>query len=634
MIGRMFLGTGLFLIALTTDPRQAPAQSCVGDCDGDGVVEVNELIKGVTIALGQVETLECPAFDFDNDNVVSISELTRAVANATAGCRVAVQIMGTCARPGPGPRGLVDCDAGTDVRAYRCDDPATCLSVHPPTPVGSTAVEAAGNWRMLVDPSDASATLTFEADIDGIEVFRTIVIGGAGSGALIAGDVPERMVRIDPVTEASVRLLDLNGFERFTDDEIAAVQDAVDTATSMLDFSVLASSGYSPADAADLATLTAVRDPAVTDALQDGAIDPGVLPTRTPTPTSTQPPTATATPPRRLAFVANLGSDNVSVIDTHTDTVIDTIAVGIAPAGVAVTPDGRLLLVVNTGPPDPGATDVETVSIIDTATRQVVATVPDFNPNTFTRPFVVAVSSNGQLAYVTHNASATVEVIDVARALSAPATARVGVIMVGPAPLGIALARSQPIAFVASVESKTLSIVNTDAQQTVGEVPLPAKPAFVVFTSDDSLAYVSDQLVERPGEADGLGNTLSVVDTRRALDDPAAAVVDTIPVGLQPTGLAIGPDDRLVHAVNASSASLSILDREAEHVTTVPLLGGSIPQAVALTTDGGRAYVTNCALDSVSVVDVERALDDPLNGVVKTVPVGVCPQGIAVVEIP
>jgi YVTN family beta-propeller protein len=633
MIGRTAFSAAMLLLSVAAGDTLA--QPCVGDCDGDGVVGVNELVIGVGFALGRTPLPAGPAFAVDNTGQGAGRELTRAGATATDGCRTAARITGACARPGPGPRGLVACDAGTPVRAYRCADRATCLSARPLPTAGSTAVEANGQWQMLVDPSDASATLVFEADIEGIIVFRTIDIGSPAGVGLVAGESPARDVRIDPTTEASVRLLDLNGLERFTDEEVVAVQDAVDAATAMVDFSVLATSGYSPVDAADLVTLAAVRDPAVIDAVQDGIIDPGVLPTRTPTPTLTQVPTATATPPRRLAFVANLGSDTVSVIDANLGAVVDTVGVGESPEGVAATPDGRWVLVVNSGPPAPGAPDIETVSIIDAATHQVVSTVPDFNPNEITHPFVVAVSPDGQLAYVTHNASATVEVLDLNRALDQPATARVGVIPVGPAPLGIALARSLPIAFVASVESQTLSVVNTEARQPIGDVPLPAKPAFVVLTSDDSLAYVTNQLVRLPGQMeDEAGSTVSIVDTRRAIENPADAVIGSLAVGLQPTGLALDADDRLLLVVNAGSDSLSVFDRGAMSQTTVPLLGGSVPQAVALARDGGHAYVTNCALDSVSVVDVERSFADPLNAVVSTIPVGVCPQGIAIVESP
>ena len=47
--------------------------------------------------------------------------------------------------------------------------------------------------------------------------------------------------------------------------------------------------------------------------------------------------TATAQAQTR-AYVANFGSDTVSVIDTATNTVVATIPVGLNPFGVAITP--------------------------------------------------------------------------------------------------------------------------------------------------------------------------------------------------------------------------------------------------------------------------------------------------------
>ena len=41
------------------------------------------------------------------------------------------------------------------------------------------------------------------------------------------------------------------------------------------------------------------------------------------------------------AYVANYGSDNVSVIDTSNNTVVATVPVGSNPYGVAITPNGN-----------------------------------------------------------------------------------------------------------------------------------------------------------------------------------------------------------------------------------------------------------------------------------------------------
>ncbi len=76
------------------------------------------------------------------------------------------------------------------------------------------------------------------------------------------------------------------------------------------------------------------------------------------------PSRATAQP---FAYIANSFSDNVSVIDTATDTVVATLLVGDGPRGVAVHPDGSRVYVANY--------DAKTVSVINTATNKVVAFV-------------------------------------------------------------------------------------------------------------------------------------------------------------------------------------------------------------------------------------------------------------------
>jgi YVTN family beta-propeller protein len=71
-------------------------------------------------------------------------------------------------------------------------------------------------------------------------------------------------------------------------------------------------------------------------------------------------------------YVTNffLEDNTVSVIDTTTNTVLTTVAVGRDPLGVAVNPAGTRVYVANQT--DDGFGDV---SVIDTASNTVVATV-------------------------------------------------------------------------------------------------------------------------------------------------------------------------------------------------------------------------------------------------------------------
>jgi len=105
------------------------------------------------------------------------------------------------------------------------------------------------------------------------------------------------------------------------------------------------------------------------------------------------------TPNGAFAYVANLNSNSVSVINTATNTVTATIMAGTGPYGLAITPDGAFAYVTNLNSND--------VSVISTATNTVVATVP-----VGSGPVAVAITPNGAFAYVTNQSSNNVSVIE------------------------------------------------------------------------------------------------------------------------------------------------------------------------------------------------------------------------------
>jgi len=68
-------------------PTPVPS-SCVGDCNGDGAVTINELILGVNILLDAQPFTACPAFDSNSTDTVTIEELVRAVNHLLRACPV------------------------------------------------------------------------------------------------------------------------------------------------------------------------------------------------------------------------------------------------------------------------------------------------------------------------------------------------------------------------------------------------------------------------------------------------------------------------------------------------------------------------------------------------------------------
>lgn len=74
------------LAASCTDGRISVAIACSGDCNGDDEVSIDELLKGVNIALGNLPAVDCPAFDTDANGAVTIDELLAAVSRALNAC--------------------------------------------------------------------------------------------------------------------------------------------------------------------------------------------------------------------------------------------------------------------------------------------------------------------------------------------------------------------------------------------------------------------------------------------------------------------------------------------------------------------------------------------------------------------
>ena len=66
-------------------PTPTPTHACAGDCDGNGVVTIAELVRGVALALLR-DVAACANADLDASGAVRVNELVAAVSAATEGC--------------------------------------------------------------------------------------------------------------------------------------------------------------------------------------------------------------------------------------------------------------------------------------------------------------------------------------------------------------------------------------------------------------------------------------------------------------------------------------------------------------------------------------------------------------------
>jgi uncharacterized protein (TIGR03118 family) len=296
---------------------------------------------------------------------------------------------------------------------------------------------------------------------------------------------------------------------------------------------------------------------------------------------------------RPVAYVTNASSSSVSVIDTATNTVIDTIVVGNRPVAVAFTPNGTRAYVANS--------DSNSVSVIDTATKTVIATV---GLESF--PQGLAITPDGSRVYVANTFSNSVSVIDTG---SNTVIATIGV---GVDPDGVAITPNGSRAYVANAGSNSVSVIDTATNTVTDTVEVGVGDLWLAITPDGSRAYVTNSG----------SNSVSVIDLAT---NTVTATVEMF----QPGGDAITPDGTRVYVANSSAnfGSVSVVDTGTNTVIATVEVGPNAQQ-VAITPDGTRAYVTSFASNSVFVIDTAT------NTVSATVGVGANPVGVAISPVP
>src|SRR3990170_6951971 len=96
-VGEMVVVLWLATVSLTS-------AHCIGDCNDNGSVAIDELVKGVEMALVRRSVSDCPALDIDSDGRVAIAELIAAVKAALTGCpQLPTSTATASATPSPSP---------------------------------------------------------------------------------------------------------------------------------------------------------------------------------------------------------------------------------------------------------------------------------------------------------------------------------------------------------------------------------------------------------------------------------------------------------------------------------------------------------------------------------------------------
>jgi YVTN family beta-propeller protein len=210
-------------------------------------------------------------------------------------------------------------------------------------------------------------------------------------------------------------------------------------------------------------------------------------------------------------------------------------------------------------------------------------------------------------------------------------------------PTGIAVSADGRSAYVALNQNNTLGFIDMTLTPPVmtKQVRVGNAPNSVVLVG--KYAYVSDEggrtankkdftdlssgtpIVADPVNASAISGMVSVVDTT------TGKVAANIGVGLHPTGMALYGDMLLV--TNTYSDSITVIDTATNRVMrninlALPIIGkpyGAGPNAIAIDSRGGVAYVALYNANAVAVVDLSGTATQPVMGMI---PVAFAPSSV------
>lgn len=301
---------------------------------------------------------------------------------------------------------------------------------------------------------------------------------------------------------------------------------------------------------------------------------------------------APSSPPPRSGsvWVADEGTDSLSVIDAATNTVAMTVTGIQGPHNVQVARDGAVVYATSSA---------GIVMAIDPATYRITASAP-----TGPHPAHVIEAPNGKV-YVTNAGDGTVSVY------RAPGLVPAGRIALGGMPHGQRPAAGGSVIVVANMMDGALDLIDPATDQFIGAVPVGNSPVQVAVSADGKYAYA------------GINDPPSVVK----VDLAQRKVIGSVPVPDTPVQLYLSPDEKTVICADQGSRdapgrTLSVIETAAM-TTRGTVATGSGPHGVVIDTSGRWAWVTNSFDNTVSTVDLAGL------SVVATIAVGTEPNGIS-----
>ena len=296
-----------------------------------------------------------------------------------------------------------------------------------------------------------------------------------------------------------------------------------------------------------------------------------------------------------FAYIANTNDDTITVIDTNTNQVVDTINVGDRPDSIAVSKDGTRVY-FNHRQGDPF--DDDAISVIDTSTNTVIDTI-----DVGLGPVGVAVTPDGSTVYTT--------LIDGVHVIDTATSTVTDVIDIDFTTGGLAVSPDGTRLYVSSGGGdNSVEVVDTSNNMVIDSIDVGVAPLGLEVTHDGLKLYVVNFI-------DG---TVSVIELT------TNTVTETIDIADSAITLAISPDDKKVFVMNAADSTVVVIDTSTDTVVDTIFVDG-FPRAVDVTPNNKKVLVVRGSGMSGGVVTVLRKSN---NNVVDEINVQSSPDALGV----
>ena len=292
---------------------------------------------------------------------------------------------------------------------------------------------------------------------------------------------------------------------------------------------------------------------------------------------------------REYAYVANSGSNTVSIYDIVNVRLDREIAVGQHPVAIASSPTRNEIYVVNSG--NSGA--FGSLSVINAEENAVVATIP-LRRN----PVALALSADGKFAYAANSGSASISLIDLAgrrEIAQIPAGADPADVVLSPDGFTLAVANSAPGAVtLIDPETRGVRAIIPGCPGATGLVILPdSSKLFAACSAGHQVMAIALAGPARP-------TPTQRNPTHPGQPDRAETLLD---VGHGPIHLALKPDGGELFVLNSLSDTVS------EVVTSTNDVGGAytigdMPVSGLVSADNTILYVANLHSQVVTLYSI------------------------------